>query len=291
MPEVLIIHNPRAGVKKKINLKNSLQEWNEGKIEYDYIETEYSGHATAIAQNAIEKGYKKIFAAGGDGTVNEIASALVKTNITLAILPMGSGNGLARHNNIPLDLKQAFLTGLYGDVRKIDCGTINGKKFFCAAGIGFDAHVSEKFAQSKTRGLSSYIHIATKEYLRYKSKNYKINIDNIIQLTRKAFFITFANANQFGNHAYVAPQANISDGQIDICILKPFAWFKGFKLAYQLFNKKIQSSKLYTSFKGEKIIISSEMSIPFHYDGESIKNDSNQIEVTVIPESLRLVIG
>ena len=290
--KILIIHNPRAGKRKKINLKESLQAWSKQvNLDYDYIETQYAQHAPKIVKESIKKGYSSIIAAGGDGTVNEIASALIGEDIALGILPMGSGNGLARHHKIPMNIKKAFLILSKGNTTKIDAGNINGKHFFCAAGIGFDALVSKKFASSKTRGLISYFLIAFKEYFSYKSLDYFIQLEEQDSFKKNAFFITFANANQFGNHAYIAPQANINDGKLDVCILKPFSWYKGFVLAHQLFNKKIQSSSLYKSYTSSKILVSSKNKIPFHTDGELIENESNQVEINIIPKALNIIVA
>lgn len=291
--KILIIHNPRAGQKRDVKLKDELQKWSEKDLQfvstYDYVETEYGGHATEITKKAIDDGYTIVVAAGGDGTVNEIASALVNTNVSLGIIPMGSGNGLARHNQIPLDLEKAFYNLFTGKSVKIDSGIINGKSYFCAAGIGFDALVSEKFALSKTRGLISYFLISLKEYFKYSSIKYEIELNGKL-ISRKAFFITFANANQFGNHAYIAPQALIDDGLLELCILSPFKWYQGFLLAYRLFNKTIQKSKLYESFSTNDIKISCKENMNFHYDGEIMKNDSNLIKLTVTSKALNIII-
>ena len=289
--KVLIIHNPKAGQKKKIKLKDELHKWSIDGYEYDYIETEYGGHAIELTEQAIKDGYTCVAAGGGDGTVNEIASVLVNTDTSLGIIPMGSGNGLARHNQIPLNLEKAFYNLFTGKSVRIDAGKINNKLFFCAAGVGFDALVSERFANSKTRGLISYFLIALKEYFRYQSKTYIINSANLeSELKRKAFFITFANANQFGNHAYIAPQAKIDDGKLEICILKPFSWYNGFSLANRLFNKSIQKSHLYESFSTSSVKIQCDDRIPFHYDGESILNDSNSVELDIIPKALNIIV-
>lgn len=256
-------------------------------VAYDYVETEYGGHAIQLTKEAIANGYTCIAAAGGDGTVNEIASVLVDSQTSLAIIPMGSGNGLARHNHIPMKLKNAFQLLKTGKNTAIDAGIINDRYFFCAAGIGFDALVSEKFAHSQTRGLISYFLIALEQYFSYNSKMYDIEIDGK-KWTRKSFFISFANANQFGNHAYIAPHAKIDDEKLEICLLKPFVWWQGFKLMQQLFNKTIQESPLYESFSGKKITIKSDHPISFHFDGEPISGERSEVNITVKPLALQL---
>lgn len=291
--KILIIHNPKAGQKKKIKLKEELIKWSSHTElqfipTYNYVETEYGGHATELAQKAVNDGYTCIAAAGGDGTVNEIATALVNTNAALGIIAMGSGNGLARHNEIPLDLEEAFYNLFTGKSKKIDVGIINDRYFFCAAGVGFDALVSERFANSKTRGLISYFLISLKEYFKYKSSSYQINTDDET-IEREAFFITLANANQFGNHAYIAPQAKIDDGKLELCILKPFAWYNGFSLANRLFNKTIQKSKLYEAFSISKATLESEFNIPFHTDGEANINSTKQVSISIIPKALNII--
>ena len=288
--KVLIIHNPRAGQKKKIKLSEEIQKWSANReYVFDYSETKYAGHGTELTKKAIDDGYACVVAAGGDGTVNEIATTLVGTDVSLGIIPMGSGNGLARHHKIPMDLEKSFHLIFSGKSAKMDAGLINGKYFFCAAGIGFDSLVSEKFANSKTRGLISYFLIALKQYFKYNSKLYSIQINDKV-IDKKCFFITFANANQFGNHAYIAPHAKIDDGKLDICLVSPFKWYKGFSLANRLFNGTIQKSKIYQTINSDKVAITSSNSINFHYDGEIMVNSSNKIDLSIKPKALNIII-
>ena len=175
-------------------------------------ETTQPLEAVDFAKKAIQQGATKIIAVGGDGTINEVASVLVGKSIPLGIIPVGSGNGLARHLNIPLDYKKAFKKALVGASIKIDVGYINNKPFFCTAGIGFDAAVAHRFANSSGRGLINYMKATIKTLFNYKPIEVSINKAPL----EKVFSLSIANANQFGNNAYISPFSNIQDGQLEL---------------------------------------------------------------------------
>lgn len=175
------------------------------------------GDATRLTTDAASKGYRAVIAAGGDGTVNEIATALCGTSTALGIIPVGSGNGLARHLGLPLDVTEAIEVIAKDNIIDCDYGTANGRPFFCTFGVGFDAAVSEKFAHQKRRGKLSYIKSAISEYVSYNPQTYTISANGQI-LTQKAFIVACCNASQYGNNAYIAPTASITDGLLDITI-------------------------------------------------------------------------
>jgi diacylglycerol kinase family enzyme len=228
-------------------------------------------------------------AVGGDGTVNEIAKALINTQAIMGILPIGSGNGLARHLQIPLQPRKAIQLINKQKYLAIDYGLINNTPFFCTCGVGFDALIGEKFAQCKGRGLSNYVKTTIREYFNYKPEMYQITIDNERKINRPAFLITFANGSQYGNNAYIAPHADISDGKLDMCILSPFKLYKAPGIGIRLFAKNIDKSSLMHSERASNIILERASEGVVHFDGEPCRM-GKKLEISLINKGLNVLI-
>ena len=207
--------------------------------------------------------------------------------MALGIFPLGSGNGLARSNKIPLDLKQALQIIERGTVKQIDGATINGYPFFCTAGVGFDAHIANEFATSTKRGFVTYFKTTVKEFFSYTPSLYEINIDGKI-IETKAFLITIANAGQWGNDVYIAPEAELNDGILNISILRPFSNFAIPMIGIKLFSKKIHTSISLQSEKGKQIEIKFNGDLPVHFDGEPI-TATNKLSISIMPLALKIV--
>jgi len=287
--KIVFVINPVSGTQRKENIVTLIhQTLKLSGIQYDIVYTNFAGHATELTKQAIERNYDAVVAVGGDGTINEIAQALIKTKTALAIIPQGSGNGLARHLGIPLDTKEAIKRLLEPTKMLIDAATANGNPFFCTSGIGFDAHVSASFAARNFRGLFGYAYFTIKELFSYKSIIYTLEFDGQ-QLEREAFLIAFANATQYGNNAYIAPQADIQDGKLDICIVKSFPKIQFFQLAWQVFNKTLPQNKYVETYKTDKVKIIFNKAIPAHIDGES-KGLGTNIEYKSISKALTVWI-
>lgn len=248
--------------------------------------TEYAGHASELTRNALEDGATCIIAVGGDGTVNEIARAMIHSNAVLGIVPKGSGNGLARELHIPMDARRALDLIAKQHISTIDCCKANGRIFFCTCGVGFDAAVSQKFANEKRRGSLTYIKNTIEEYLSYKPEPYELLVDNQT-IKEKAFLVACGNASQYGNNAFIAPHANIQDGQMDITILSPFTPLDIAPLAIQLFTKQIDRNSKIKTLKGKEVVIIRQKPGVMHLDGEPVMAES-RIEISVIPRSLRV---
>jgi diacylglycerol kinase (ATP) len=251
--------------------------------------TEFRGHATALAEDALRQGIKKIVAIGGDGTINETARALLNKDASFGIIPSGSGNGLARHLKIPLDTAKALQLLNSVQTISIDAGNVNGKAFFCTAGVGFDAHIGKVFADKKVRGFRTYISSAFNEFFRYKPSTYKLLIEGT-EIEKPAFCITFANASQYGNNAYICPDAQIEDGLLDVCVIEPFPLYAAFDLARRLFEKSIFKSKYVTRIRIKQIILKSDKNMIAHLDGEP-HEEGKEILVQVLPQSLKVMVG
>jgi YegS/Rv2252/BmrU family lipid kinase len=262
------IINPTSGTKRKENIPVLIQEIiDNNKFEPIIKYTESAGHGTKIAKNMAKEGFAIVVAVGGDGTVNEIAKGLINTNTVLGIIPCGSGNGLARHLQIPLEISAAIAMLNNCRITEIDYCTANDVVFFCTCGVGFDAHIGNEFAKSKSRGFFSYLNSIIGEFVRYKAKKYKFKT-NEIKFSKRAFLVTFANASQYGNDAFIAPDADIQDGKIDVCILEPFAAYEAPDIGWKLMNKRITERRNVQILRTDEITIKRKKRDVFHYDGE-----------------------
>lgn len=285
---ILFIINPISGGKDKLKIPALIDaHLDRSKYNANFAFTEYVGHASEIAEEAAGKNFDIIVAVGGDGTINEIASKVMQQNKILGVLPFGSGNGLARFLKIPMNTVKAIKVINNCKVSVIDTATFNDKCFFNMAGMGFDAHISSVFAGNKGRGLSGYVKLGLQEVLSYKPQNYRIAIDGKEYL-RKAFVISVANSSQYGNNAHIAPTASVTDGLLDVCIVKEFPMYKLPLLAYEMLSAKTGHSKLVEIIKGKNIHISRVKEDAIHIDGEPFFM-GREIAVSVNPLSLNII--
>ncbi|MDP2386094.1 MAG: YegS/Rv2252/BmrU family lipid kinase [Bacteroidota bacterium] len=288
MQKVAFIINPKAGVKKKMDVPAFIEEHFSKIIPKEIILWKNKDDFESIKERVLTGGFTIAVAVGGDGTVNQLAATLNNTNIALGILPFGSGNGLARSIGVPMDIKAALNQIERGKVNRIDSGTINNIPFFCTSGIGFDAHIGNLFASSTTRGFSTYFKIIRRELFSYKPKTYELTIDGE-KIKREAFLITFANAGQYGNDFYIAPLADMRDGILHISIVKPFSLFMAPVLAYKAFKKRTHLSKYVETFTGKDISVKISEPSPIHFDGEPTQVEED-LSVKVYDQTLNVVV-
>lgn len=287
---IVFVVNPISGTQgKKAILKWIDERIDRALFDYSIVKTQYAGHAVEIAAAAAKDNVDIVVAIGGDGTINEIGRSLVHTNTALGIIPCGSGNGLARHLHIPMDAKAAIDLLNTGECTCVDYGKINDMPFFCTCGVGFDAFVSLKFADSGKRGLLTYLENTLHESLTYEPETYEIeNEEGTIKY--KAFLIACANASQYGNNAYIAPQASLTDGLMDVTILEPFTVLDVPSLSFQLFNKTIDQNSRIKTMRAKKIKIHRTKEGVMHYDGDPVMGGKD-IEVELIPHGLNVIIS
>lgn len=284
---IWFIVNPISGGKKKYQEIIKLIDSQLDKQIYfpKVCYTEYAGHATEIATEAVKNNVPTVVAIGGDGTVNEVGKALINTKTALGIIPTGSGNGLARELEIPLKPAKAIESLNTPVSKKIDVCYVNDIPFFCTAGVGFDAHCAEIFSKKSERGLWTYIKVAFAEF--WKSKPLKcVFAGNDYEV----FSITFGNASQFGNDAYITPTAVIDDGFIDCTIISPPSVLQSLRMISQLFNGNIHSSELSENYRGTKFKLQSEQNFLIHYDGEPLQLIANELIISISEKSLRVII-
>ncbi len=288
MKNILFIVNPVSGTGKQKKIIPLLEKHLDcTKYNYEVMYTKYADFISDIEQSKLDK-FDIVVAVGGDGTVNELSNRLTNSNITMGIIPTGSGNGLARHLKLPLKIKAAIQRINECNVQIIDTASINGQHFVNVAGIGFDAHIAHLYADTVKRGAVRYVKLTALEFYKYKPLDYRIIIDGKKYQT-PAFLISFANSSQFGNNAYIAPKAMIDDGMLDICIFSKFPAFKSPVLAIRLFSKRIDKSKYIKILRGKNITLKSSQEIKAHKDGEPIVLDK-ETEVQINPSSLRIII-
>ncbi len=288
--KILFVINPVSGNKSKDYIPELIkQKFNVNEYDIKIITTRFAGEATQLVKQYVNKEYKKVVAIGGDGTVNEVASAIVETDAILGIIPLGSGNGLARHLKIPLKPQKALDLIKKGDYIKIDYGKINDRKFFCTTGIGFDAHIGHVFSKLEGRGFSNYIKATVSEFRRYQPKRYEISM-NGTTIIRDAFLITFANASQYGNNAYIAPKANIQDGKLEVAIIRSFPLLTTPGVGARLFLKNIDKSVYLETYQCKSIIVKRKAPDVIHFDGEPGEM-GEVINVKVIPGGLNVFVN
>lgn len=286
---ILFIINPISGGKDKLKIPAIIDaNLDRSKFNPNFSFTEYVGHAAEIAEEAANKNFDVIVAVGGDGTINEIAGKLMQQQKILGIIPFGSGNGLARFLKIPMDTAKSIQVINQLNVKKIDTGTFNEKSFFNMAGMGFDAHISSVFVGNKKRGLTGYLKLGLKEMINYKPETYQLMIDGV-NYTRKAFVVSVANSSQYGNNAHVSPHASVTDGLLDVCIVKSFPLYKIPLLAYEMLTARTDRSDMVEIIRGKNITISRPSDAAIHIDGEPYFM-GKEIRVTVSPLSLNVIV-
>lgn len=279
--KLLFVINPISGGKDKRGFKQLAESCLDKKLfDAEYVFTDRAGHACELSGEAVSGGFEVVVAVGGDGTINEVASVLAGTDLIMGIVPCGSGNGLALSLGLSLDNRKALST--INDLRskKIDSALLEGQRFFNMAGIGFDARISHAFAGMKSRGLTGYMRTTLREVSSYKPYEYQIEIDGN-KISRTAFMISIANSPQYGNNAYISPEADLGDGYLDICIVKPFRLWQFPAVIWTMFAKKAHTSSYLEIIKGRNIRILSYNNKLIHLDGEprELVNDGFQVSV------------
>lgn len=267
MKNTLLIINPISGTLSKDGLSERVKsQLLPQSFSVDTIVTERAGHAKELAEQASERGYEAVIVAGGDGTVNEVGSGLRHTGVAMGILPFGSGNGLARHIMVNIDIDHALSVIAKGCAEDCDYGIVNDHPFFCTFGLGFDAKVSREFALMPSRGLPSYIKSAMQEYLRYTPSEYIISTKEG-DINVKAFIVAACNASQYGNNAFIAPAASIRDGMLDITIIHSGNPITRAVAGIELFTGNLDRNILMQTLRTDHVKIK-HFPGPGHVDGE-----------------------
>ena len=290
--KLIFIVNPISGNHNKNNFPNLVDNYiDKNKYEYDIVYTERTNHATELTMKAIEDGFEYIAAVGGDGTINEVARCLIGKKQILIIVPLGSGNGLARHLELPFKPERLINEVINnGDVFKIDTATMNGVPFISIAGIGFDALIADYFSKDGNRGFRTYAKLVTEEYHNFKPKEYTLVLDNDKTIVCKPFFVTFANSSQFGYNAEISPKASVQDGLLDVCIFKKPNIIEVPIVATYFITKQIDKSNFIDIYKAKKISVIREIEDVVNIDGEAVPM-CKDICVEINPLSLNILLN
>ncbi|AHJ97376.1 diacylglycerol/lipid kinase family protein [Hymenobacter swuensis] len=287
---ICFILNPTSGTNRTQDVPTLLTRYaTAAGAEFEIQLTQRAGHATELAREAAARGCRVVVAVGGDGTVNEVARGLLGTPAALGIVPRGSGNGLARHLRIPLDLPGAVRRACQPTFQHIDAGRINGHWFFCTAGLGFDAHVSKMFAQAGTRGLSTYVKVALREYRRYRPVPVQVQLENALLLDTHCYVLAFANAAQYGNNAYIAPRADIQDGLLDVCLIDQLPMLRAVRVGVGLALGTLATSGGAAYHTSRRIQVEAAHPIGFHVDGDYVA-DATRFVVELEPLALEVAV-
>ncbi|MGI9192155.1 MAG: diacylglycerol/lipid kinase family protein [Chitinophagaceae bacterium] len=250
--------------------------------------TEYAGHAEVLAREAVQKNAQAIIAVGGDGTVNEVVQAIGLSGIPLGIIPMGSGNGLARHAGVPLNINLAMQLLVQGEIQAVDLAQANDYFFVSNCGFGFDAYITQQIKHEKNRGLPMYIKACLKGYFKYPVNTFQITL-NGETLERKAFMLNIANGREFGYGFTIAPQAGMQDGLLDILVVKPFPWYKSIGLMKDAWFKQWDKNALCEHHRANSITVSGPQTLHLQTDGDA-RNSAAEYHIFVHPKALNLVV-
>ncbi len=290
LAKVKIIHNPKSGFIKSPRMIRKFVEtlYENAPFHYDYFETQYKGHAHEMAGAAEAEGYDAVLAIGGDGTANEVASALLYKPVVMGLIPIGSGNGLARGLGIPVSVRRSAKLLLEGRVRRIDAGLIAHRHFFVTTGLGFDALVGKLFDDRSLRGPLPYFYIGVREFFLYQPEVFTLKFDGKT-LKLPALLVTVANTPQWGNSVIVAPNAKPDDGLLDVCVIHHVSALTALYHFPKLFTGKIDRIRHYEHYQTKSVQIIRHKPGPFHVDGEPDEADSS-VEVKVQPQALQIIV-
>lgn len=286
----LFIINPIAGAIDKGEFQQRIKEESET-YEFEYKEYLTTGKEDRKEIQKLLDSYdpELVFAVGGDGTVNTVADLLAGSKRVLAIIPAGSGNGLAKDLHIPQnDLPAALEQLLHGKVEEIDTLRANNYFFMHLADIGFNAHIVKLFSKSKTRGLLTYIRFVVKEFFKYPMNYYEADTDNG-HFQGNAFMITVANSNQYGSNLTINPDGNWSDGKFELIIIKRFPKKQAFALFFRLLTKKIKFSPHCIIIPCTQASIRCEKKKTLQYDGE-IAGKVREVQFSITHKNLRILL-
>ena len=283
----LFIVNPISGVGKQKNIPQVIdRHFDRHRYDFEIQTTEYAGHAREMAA-AVREEYDVIVAVGGDGTMNETASQLISTNTALGIIPLGSGNGFARHLGLSTDPIRAVQQLNTSEPFPLDACFMNDRPFFNVSGLGFDAQVSRRFMDQIKRGYATYASCVWEEFQHYQPRHYRYTWRG--RTTEEALFlVAFANTQQYGNNAVIAPDARIDDGYLDIVLVRPFPLPYLPIFTALSFAGQIHQSPYVNIIKRKKFDIE-QLDDPLgHIDGDYVETNQS-IHLQVRPRSLQVM--
>lgn len=290
LKRILFIVNPISGHHKKENFPTLVRDViDKSRYECEIVYTERGGHAKELASQAVADKFDVVAAVGGDGTINEIAQSLIGTEVAMALIPYGSGNGLARCLHLPLRPKNALKVLNDHRVIAMDTAAVNDVPFVSIAGIGLDAQTAFDFSNDPRRGFLSYAKYALENYIHFEPQKYVLTFDDAMTVECSPLLISFANSNQFGYNAVIAPHSDLCDGLLDTCVLNRPPLGIAPLVASQMMLEKLNHSKYFTDFKAEKIVVKRPAEAVVNIDGEPIMFPEN-LEIKILPHNLNVLV-
>lgn len=285
---ILFIINPVAGVRRKDRIPRYINKYlDHNRFDYEVIYTEGRGHATEIARDAVHQGYDIVAVAGGDGSVNEAATGLIGSNTALAIIPSGSGNGLARHLGYSIHIRSTLEIINDYHISNIDVCRVNNNYFFSLIGIGFDAFVAKVFSREETRGFFTYAWSAIKSIAAFDPFSYELCFNGKV-LQGKAFMLSVCNSNQFGYNIRIAPGASLQDGMMDVIIVRKMPKWKLPMIVLSLLMRTHLHSRHVQSLRTKELSIHSKGYAYLQIDGET-EHKEKDFKISLIPGALRVL--
>lgn len=286
---IVFIVNPKAGVNMQKRIRDSVdQNLNHRRFEYGIWHTEGPGHGADLARKALAEDYDIVVAVGGDGSINEVGSALIGTKATLGIVPAGSGNGLATHLGYGRNLDQAVRKLNLAETKVIDCGLLNGRPFFNVAGIGFDGLVSNLMRKQGKRGLLPYFLKSVEAGLTYTSRNCSIELDHRT-IEEKCFVVAVANGPMYGYNVQIAPDAELDDGLFNVVILKDAPRWQYFAALPATLNGHLYDESFVEHFQSASITIRCPGKNHVHLDGEGMIIEGD-LQFEMKPRALNILV-
>ena len=252
------------------------------------VATQRPRHATELATAAVADGCGLVVAIGGDGTMNEVATALIGTPAVFGLIPCGSGNGLGRHLGIPGPGHGAFNTLLQGQPRAIDTGTVNGFAFFNAMGLGFEADIAVRFSRLTRRGLAGYFRVGVPAFFSHQPED--VTVHHLHGKDRlRAFTLAVMNSDQYGNDARIAPGARMDDGHFDLVSVPQVGLFGACGMLYRLGTDSFEQVRAVTRLNSPQFVIERDKAGWVHTDGEP-RATTARLEIALNPRSLRIMV-
>lgn len=293
MSLVLFIVNPIAGKRNKFLVIREIKHFcAKNNIDYEIFYTTGNREDTyKYIKSHFDKDLKAVVAVGGDGTINEVAKAIVNTDVPLLIIPKGSGNGMARHLKVLLPTKDILQALINGRVINYDVGYLNDQIFLCNAGFGFDAYLANYYSHHTMRKFLPYIFAGIKALISYKPHRYTLKLQvessNVIFIP---FLLTFSNINQYGYGITINPKARTDDGKLDVAILRPFKWYNVPHIVFLFLRKQLDKSKFHTIIRISSCNIESRTKEFYHIDGEPFESTDTLFNIRVEKGALHCLL-
>jgi YegS/Rv2252/BmrU family lipid kinase len=288
--KILFIVNPHSGVGRHKKVARNIEQFlDHDFFQYQIKETHQPGHATTLAREAVENKTDVVVVSGGDGSVNEVVKGIYGSDTILGIIPTGSGNGFARHLNIPLRVSRAIQLINEFSVSRIDAGFVNDQIFVSTAGVGFDAMIAHEFSKLNHRGFLSYFRLIAKHFPNYKPGKVVLQIKDE-KIKEKPLMVTIGNSSQYGYNTSLTPEASLHDGLLDVAVIKKPPLLMTPIITHMLLFKHLNHSEYVKILRTNELIIKHKSDHPVNIDGEPAFFPSRKLYFRVEKETIRIIV-